>query len=310
MNAAPPPVPGESSIPQRRRKPNNLLKLSRSPYVGRSALVNHFNRKVDALRQVTKFPRISAFGPSNIVPWIRNYLKYVFERKYPFPSYHAENYTGVYRITPSPGSDTIRMGIAGDWATGTDESHRIADLIQSASPNFTIHLGDVYYVGDTEEIEQNCLGESHHGYDGVKWPKGTQGSFALNGNHEMYANGKPYFEQLLPKLGVKGDAEGQVASFFCLETDRWRIVAIDTGYNSVGIPILSMIPWINEIPFIGGDCHLQRELIEWLRDVVQLKQNPKPLLLLSHHQFFSAFTERDYPKPAEQLAEFLQGQEG
>src|SRR5437667_2889927 len=167
MNAPASPVPSSG----RRRQSKNLLKLSRSPIVGRLAVVNHFKRAVDTLAPTTKFPRAKALLSSNIWPWIRNYLKYVFERKYPFPSYHAGKNTGVYRITPPPGSDTIRMGIAGDWATGTDESHRIADLIQSASPNFTIHLGDVYYVGDTEEIEQNCLGESHHGYDGVKWPK-------------------------------------------------------------------------------------------------------------------------------------------
>src|SRR5207247_9964565 len=98
----------------RRRQSKNLLKLSRSPIVGRLAVVNHFKRAVDTLAPTTKFPRAKALLSSNIWPWIRNYLKYVFERKYPFPSYHAENYTGVSRITPSPCTDTIRIGSAED----------------------------------------------------------------------------------------------------------------------------------------------------------------------------------------------------
>lgn len=292
-----------------RRKPNNLLKLSRSPIIGRSAIVNHFNRTVDALAPTTRSPRLKAFLSANIWPWISSYLKYVFEHKFPFPTYPAGANNGIYRINPAAGADAIRIAIAGDWGTGTDEAHIIARLMEDTKPDFTIHLGDVYYVGDAGEIAENCFGERAHGYDGVKWPKGTQGSFALNGNHEMYANGKPYFTTFLKALGINGDSQGQTASFFCLEAQQWRILAIDTGYNSVGWPILGMIPGINRIPFIGGDCHLEQELVEWLRNVVRPKENPKATLLLSHHQYFSAFPERNYPKPAEQLIEFLKGQE-
>ncbi len=148
-----------------------------------------------------------------------------------------------------------------------------------------------------------------HGYAGVTWPKGTQGSFALNGNHKMYANGKPYFTTFLKTLGMTGHPEGQLASFFCLETERWRIIAIDTGYNSVGWPILGVLPVLNKIPFIGGDCRLDEKLIEWFRQVVRPREKRKPTLLLSHHQYFSAFPDLSYHKPAKQLAEFLQGQE-
>jgi len=291
------------------RSPKNLLKLSRSPRIGRLVIANHFNRMVDALAPTTNYPRLKAFFSSNLWPWIWSYLKYAFTPRVCFPTYANSGKNGVYRITPVAGSDAIRIAIAGDWGTGTDTAHAIASLMDDTKPDFTMHLGDVYYVGDKSEIEENCLGKPTNGYDGVKWPKGTEGSFALNGNHEMYANGGPYFQTFLKTLGMKGVAEGQVASFFCLETDYWRIVAIDTGYNSVGIPILSMIPWINQIPFIGGDCHLEQALVEWLRNVVKLKDNPKPTVILSHHQYFSAFPEQNYTKPAKQLAEFFRGQE-
>jgi hypothetical protein len=90
----------------------------------------------------------------------------------------------------------------------------------------------------------------------VTWPIGQKGSFGLNGNHEMYANGVAYFDMFLPRLGLRTGPcgmSGQQTSFFCLENDYWRIIAVDTGYNSTGVPILAHLPFINRIPFIGGD---------------------------------------------------------
>ena len=69
-------------------------------------------------------------------------------------------------------------------------------------------------------------------------------------------------------LGLAGEEDGQVASYFCLDLEHWRILGLDTGYNSVGLPILSMIPGVNTIPAVGGDCHLPQELLGWLASVV------------------------------------------
>ena len=276
---------------------------------GRFAIVNHFNRTVAALAPTSNFPGLKAFLPQNLWAWISNYLKNAFTPRYPFPDYTKSGKTGVYSLSPAAGGDTITIAIAGDWGTGTQEAETIADLMIATKPDLTIHLGDVYYVGDAPEIQENCFGMPTNGFQGVKWPHGSQGSFSLNGNHEMYANGRPYFTTFLPTLGMQGDASGQLASFFCLETAQWRIVAIDTAYNSVGIPILSQIPVINSIPFIGGDCHLEEALLTWLRTVVKPKANPKATLLFSHHQYFTAFKDHAYTKPAKQLMEFFQGQD-
>jgi len=289
------------------KKATDLAKLNGSPTFGRSALVNHFNSAA------ARLPDQSAFLPQNLWPWIRDYLKYAFTRRFPFPDYTNSGKTGVYAVAPGSESGEVTIALAGDWGTGTQEAQTIADLMCNNKtgvdkPDFTIHLGDVYYVGDDREIAENCFGQSSGGFQGVCWPHGRRGSFSLNGNHEMYANGKPYFTKFLPSLGMSGSG-GQVASFFSLETDHWRVLAIDTGYNCVGIPILSQIPGINQIPFIGGDCHLEKRLLDWLRNVVKPRENPKATLLLSHHEYFTAFSDHDYTKPAKQLVEFFQGQE-
>jgi len=306
------PAPGDNPVPSktsRRRKPNHLVKLSRSPKLGRLQVVNHFNRTVDALAGVTHFPRASAFLPQHLWPWAWNYLKNAFTPRIRFPTYPKGSGTqnGVYSLTGAP----LRLALAGDWGTGTDDAWDTAQQMLASSPDLTLHLGDVYYVGGQPEIEQNCLGQSMNSYDGVYWPHGRQGSFALNGNHEMYANGRPYFKTFLPTLGLKTQPGGQLASFFCLETEFWRILGLDTGYNSVGIPILSQIPVLNSIPSVGGDCHLEPGLIQWLKEVVRLPDpSKKATVLLSHHQYFTAFpNEQNYSKPARQLAPFFPGQE-
>jgi len=92
--------------------------------------------------------------------------------------------------------------LAGDWGTGTDIAQQVADFMVSTNPELTIHLGDIYYVGTESEVRQNCFGEDTPAYKGVLWKMGTKGSFALNGNHEMYSGGNGYFEDFLPKLGI------------------------------------------------------------------------------------------------------------
>ena len=292
----------------RHRSPTNLTKLNGPPAMSRSVLVNHFSKKVDQLAATTNFPKLQAFAPQNLIPWLGSYLKYALTPRFQFPDYSGSGKTGLYPLVPRSGGE-IRISIAGDWATGTEEAERVAAQMQGGDADLTIHLGDVYYVGDEPEIAENCLGKSNGTYSGVTWPHGANGSFALNGNHEMYANGKPYFTTFLRSLGMPAGGAGQVASFFCLEADAWRIIGVDTGYNSVGIPILSLIPGINQIPVVGGDCHLEDKLIAWLRNTVKPRENPKATLLLSHHQYYSAFPDKAYTRAAKQLKEFFGDQE-
>jgi len=211
----------------------------------------------------------------------------------------------MYDLLDETGQEHVLISVAGDWGTGTDEAESVARQMKEPKPHFTIHIGDVYYVGDPPEVNENCLGvrDPSNNYDAVTWPVGNRGSFALNGNHEMYANGVGYFELFLPRLGVRdanGVLQGQQTSFFCLQNSHWRIIAIDTGYNSIGVPILSYFPLINSIPGIGGNCKLPDELMTWLTEVVKPAGDKRGLILMSHHQPHSGF-EGDYSKPAKQL---------
>jgi len=252
-----------------------------------------------------RFPeKLNAFVRNQIWGWFWNYVKFRFGPRHRFQTYSGSGDNGIYPLACSPHDKSadesadapIRLSVAGDWASGTAEAELIAELMERSEPHFTIHLGDVYYVGDEDEMRTNCLGRR------VKWPIGSMGSFALNGNHEMYANGHAYFDTLLPALGMRqvgGALAGQKASYFCLRNRYWDVIAIDTGYNSVGLPLLEMLPWF--IP----SCKLRREQLHWLRDVVKPRESRRGIVLLSHHQNVSAF-EDVFTRPAQQLAEFIE----
>jgi Calcineurin-like phosphoesterase len=252
------------------------------------------------------YPPESMFSPSALWGWIRNYLAYVFHQKHDFPSYTASPQQAVYQLLDENNdAQAVKVSIAGDWGTGTVEAESVATRMKQFEPHFTIHLGDVYYVGDPQSVNENCLGikNPNNNYNPVSWPTGSRGSFALNGNHEMYANGGGYFDVLLPGLGLRdasGKMSGQQTSFFCLQNQYWRIIAIDTGYNSIGVPILSHIPLISDIPGIGGNCKLRNELMDWMISVVKPAQDQRGLIIVSHHQNYSAFQDQ-YTKPAQQM---------
>lgn len=284
--------------PRLRRTVEDLRNLPRS------AVASHVFRAKEAATP-PGFPPAKLFVPQLYWKFFRSYMGYVFTSKHYFPDETASPTRAMFEMAGDLGSDRVRIAMAGDWATGTEQSQRVGENMLDSEPHYTIHLGDVYYVGGAPEVNENFLGirNSSNDYVPVTWPVGKIGSFALNGNHEMYANGTGYFEMVLPNVGLRRDAcrmEGQQTSFFCLQNQYWRVIAIDTGYNSVGFPVLNQFPIINRIPSIGGDCKLRPELLQWLQHTVSPQQDNRGLVLLAHHQYYSGFEQR-YRIPAQQL---------
>jgi hypothetical protein len=273
-----------------------------------SALAAHFHAAGSNYSQTTYSP-LKAFLPGHMLTWISHVARYWFRRKHNFRDYStAGKGNGIHEI-----SDHSTLGLIGDWGTGTDEAQMVADRVAKARPDFTIHLGDVYYVGGGTEVKENFLGEKTSGYTPVKWPMGTKGSFALTGNHEMYAHGNGYYRYVLPKMGLK-DSEGewgsgQWASFFCLQNKHWRIVAIDTGYNSTKfdwgrVPVIQKSKFIRTSRRFKPKCTLPDQLLKWLSDTVNPEGDNRGLILLSHHGSHSSFSEW-YQIPSRQLARVI-----
>ncbi|MCI0330116.1 MAG: metallophosphoesterase [candidate division Zixibacteria bacterium] len=281
-------------MPVDKRASKELTGLMRAPSQ------NHWRtqkdiRKSQALPDRSRFYRLADFLKLQLFDWVYHYFKSRFGSKHPFVTYPTGE-SGIYPLGAShPAGGKVKVSLVADWATRTKTSEEIAKQVGAFDPDYTIHLGDTYYVGTRDEINQNF-------FDVVQWPLGRLGSFALNGNHEMYARGKAYFKNLLPRLGPREEPGEkfleQKASFFCLQNDFWRIIGLDTGYKSVGFPILEKI-W----PFTPK-CEFPEPLVKWLTKQLNLSEqnDRRGMILLTHHQYVSAF-ESSYHKPGEQLAE-------
>jgi len=238
---------------------------------------------------------ISEFFKTNLLGFAWHYLKSRFGPRHPYQAYPRNGDTGVYRLQSSISSrEEISIALLSDWASDTAESDAVAHLVSRYSPDYTIHMGDVYFVGAPKEIEENFTAPY------ASWYYGASGSLALSGNHEMYSNGNAFFQHLLPAMYVQ---EGEVrktqqAGFFCLENEHWRVIGIDTGYTSVTRPFLEIVS--------PPDCHLKKEQVEWLKNVVKLgdPNDKRGLIILSHHPYISAFRE-EYTRPGSQLRELM-----
>jgi hypothetical protein len=126
--------------------------------------------------------------------------------------------------------DTVKIAIVGDWGTGpwADGSINypaleVINQIPPRTPDYTIHLGDVYYAGtggflDSDEEVSNFVNN---------WPSGSKGSFMLNSNHEMYSGAQGFFGK-----GLKAPifSAQQNTSYFAIQHEKWIIIALDTAY--------------------------------------------------------------------------------
>lgn len=225
----------------------------------------------------------------NWLKWFLQNLANLGNSHYTYQTYlkPAVN-NGVFRIDESTGIATS-IALLSDWASDTIESVNVSALVGKV--DYSIHLGDTYYVGNYKEIANNF-----NTTIGGSWPYGTKGSFALLGNHEMYSSGRSYFKQLLPYMGTYTEpAKQQEASFFCLENEHWRIIGLDTGYDSLR-------GWLGVKP--NYDLRLPPMHLDWLKNILADKADKRSLIFLSHHQYVSAF-EHEYTAFAKDLSGLL-----
>ena len=253
----------------------DLVGLKRNP------LVNQWRAITDSLTKRAPYHNMHGLIEENKFTWLMKCLSHLGNKRYPYQVYaKPDENNGIFNLAATDGQETT-IALLSDWASDTPESHNVASMVGAV--DYSIHLGDTYYVGNSKEIADNF-----NDTFGAPWPYGSRGSFAMLGNHEMYSSGKSYFTELLPYMGVyagPGTAQRQEASFFCLENDHWRIIGLDTGYTS-------LTGWIGWIP--NPSMRLRDEQLTWLRDTVRLGDDHRGIIFLSHHQPVSAFQQQEF----------------
>src|ERR1700761_9133929 len=139
-------------------KSNRIARHSNIPLLGRTPILAHMQSSLAESGHIGRYPLLAIFT-QRPWPWLAKYFRSVFRGRYkPFPTYPLDGHSGIYPLHSTKSHEPIRISIAGDWGTGTEEAARVAANIAASHPDYTIHLGDVYYIGDEVEVEENFLG--------------------------------------------------------------------------------------------------------------------------------------------------------
>jgi len=151
----------------------------------------------------------SGFGGGDWFGWVKSLFDWVDRRE-------AHPLVRPATTVPHPLPDQARLAMAADWGTGLYGAPKIAACMKRMGGfDLLMHLGDVYYAGTEEEVQERFID---------LWPT-TAGTVnrALNSNHEMYSGGFGYFKRALPALR-------QDASYFAFQNTHWHLVGLDTAY--------------------------------------------------------------------------------
>src|ERR1700737_4239934 len=125
----------------RRKDLQDLHKLPRAPilsYLRKQASPGAARVKTAKLVP-SKYPLLAAFSPQRMVKWIWEYLSFRIGPRHPFLTYaRSDPDQGVYPLEGD--GKKIRIALAGDWATGTDEAALVGELMTEFRPHYSIHL--------------------------------------------------------------------------------------------------------------------------------------------------------------------------
>jgi hypothetical protein len=254
--------------------------------------------------------RMKDFLTNNVIAWIIH--TWHIRKRFVYPLSAGGSKHPMVSATTG-GDGPVSICIAADWATGTPQAAYIGQRMASHSPDYTIHLGDTYYSGADSELTDN-YGNGKTGTDTGLWPRGAAGSFALLGNHEMYSSGSAFYNMIgdpSKKFGPYDVSRktflGQPVPFFCLLSEHWTILGLDTGYDSL------QTSWWKRLISIHPtnlDLQLPDLQLQWLQANPDILAPGKGIVLLSHHQYISAFSnENEFPGPAGQLKKLLGNRE-
>lgn len=167
----------------------------------------------------------------------------------------------VYPLEFPAGGAPLDIALFSDFGVGRYYSRYIAKQLRANEYPYAIHLGDVYFAGRDEEFE-NFI-------DPLLNPILSRSKlFMLNSNHEMFSGGKPYFKYIKRRRDLAPLVQQQEGSYFCLRSDRFQIIGIDTA-------------------FFGQGRMKDRRQLDWLRDRLQegRRQGRINILLSADHPY-------------------------
>lgn len=177
------------------------------------------------------------------------------------------------KSTQAGESPAVTIALFSDWATGGAQAIALMDAaIKKLSPDHVSHLGDIYYYGTKAETEKSV-------YKPLKAALPAKTPFwNIPGNHDYYAGGQPFYDTV-DAMRREGMTQ-QEGSYFSLDAPGWRLIHLDTGYNSRHMTDVSNSN--------NNATYLPDEQLQWTLEMVkEAKAQGKRIAMFSHHQLFS-----------------------
>jgi predicted phosphodiesterase len=222
----------------------------------------------------------SQFKDCNCDPgWLSTVTEYLayyhLEHKQPLYRDVADGHRLIYDLPqPRTGASELVVGLLGDWGTGEPVAEVVLDQLFQHRPDLIVHVGDIYYSGTLEEAQHNFLEPIRAARErhGLEVPV-----YNLPGNHDYYSGGRGFYKTI-DELNITHDQGSQGASFFCLHNEHWQLQGMDTGYFDQDY--FKVSDDITRLHDTEATWHQQQ--------IGEAVKNSRRVILLSHHQLFSA----------------------
>ena len=159
---------------------------------------------------------------------------------------------------PAPGRP-VEVALFSDFGTGEYPARYVARqlLMRGERLEYAVHLGGVYYAGRQGEFDA-------HMAEPLESLLPVTTVLTLNASPEMRSGGSPYFRYLDERRGAARARQVQEGSYFCLASERFQLIGLDTAYFEPG-------------------RHRDPALLGWLESVlVEGRRRGAVNLLMSH----------------------------
>jgi hypothetical protein len=202
--------------------------------------------------------------------WVWAFVDYLWVRQFDDKAPFVKNTSPPIPLSGKK-PNQVSIALVGDWGTGPYQygpAIEIMKQIVALTPDYIVHLGDVYYAGTNQDFpppNEEQVNFLNHWPTGLDLPYGN--SFTLNSNHEMYSGAKGYFGIALTDKRFWTKQKG--CSYFALQYAGWTILGLDSAYYSTS----KMYMWGS----IGGVTGTQGA---W---ITAMGLSPSKVIVLTHH---------------------------
>ncbi len=142
-------------------------------------------------------------------------------------AHHSSRFRHVLRA-PAPGQP-VEVAVFSGLGTGEYPARYVARqlVLRGERLEYAVHLGGVYYAGRQGEFDAHLA-------EPLEPLLPVTSVLTLSAEAELRSGGVPYFRYLDERRGAAGARQVQEGSYFCVASERFQLIGLDTAYFEPG----------------------------------------------------------------------------